>query len=84
MVSRRHRPAKVQNLGRRTYIENMNLLENTLFVMFSSGMSDPATTTLSTVIDARVKRALSVYCKRKGLKVRYVVEEALIVRLEDE
>ena len=36
------------------------------------------------MIDARVKSALSVYCKRKGLKVRYVVEEALIERLEDE
>ena len=52
--------------------------------MFNNGMSEPATATLSTVIDARVKRALSVYCKRKGLKVRYVVEEALIEQLEDE
>ncbi len=47
-------------------------------------MPEPATATLSTVIDARVKRALLVYCKRRGLKLRYVVEEALIEQLEDE
>ena len=52
--------------------------------MFNNGMTESATATLSTVIDARVKRALSVYCKRKGLKLRYVVEEALIEQLEDE
>ncbi len=52
--------------------------------MFNNGMPESATATLSTVIDARVKRALSLYCKRKGLKVRYVVEEALIEQLEDE
>ncbi len=39
---------------------------------------------LSTVIDARVKKALSDYCKRRGLKLRYVVEEALVEQLEDE
>ena len=47
-------------------------------------MAQEETATLSTVIDARVKRALSHYCKRKGLKVRYVVEQALIEQLEDE
>ena len=52
--------------------------------MFNNGMLEPATATLSTVIDARVKRALLVYCKRRGLKLRYVVEEALIEQLEDE
>ena len=52
--------------------------------MFNNVMPESATATLSTVIDARVKRALSLYCKRKGLKVRYVVEEALIEQLEDE
>ena len=62
----------------------MIFLEKKLFVMFNNDMSEPATATLSTVIDARVKRALSVYCKRKGLKVRYVVEEALVEQLEDE
>ena len=52
--------------------------------MFNNGMLEPATATLSTVIDARVKRALLVYCKRRGLKLRYVVEAALIEQLEDE
>jgi hypothetical protein len=52
--------------------------------MFDGDMSKAETATLSTVIDARVKRALSVYCRRRGLKVRYVVEEALIEQLEDE
>jgi hypothetical protein len=47
-------------------------------------MLEPATATLSTIIDARVKQALTVYCKKKGLKVRYVVEKALIEQLEDE
>ena len=47
-------------------------------------MAQEETAPLSTVIDARVKRALSHYCKRNGLKVRYVVEQALIEQLEDE
>lgn len=42
------------------------------------------TATLSTIIEPSVKQALNRYCKRKGLKLRYVVEEALIERLEDE
>ncbi len=62
----------------------MVYLEEQCLIMFNNGMPEPATATLSTVIDARVKRALSVYCKRKGLKLRYVVEEALIEQLEDE
>jgi hypothetical protein len=52
--------------------------------MFNSGMTESATATLSTVINTRVKRALNAYCRRKGLKVRHVVEEALIEHLEDE
>jgi hypothetical protein len=59
-------------------------LEKKRIFMFDGDMSKSETATLSTVIDARVKRALSVYCKRRGLKVGYVVEEALIERLEDE
>lgn len=39
---------------------------------------------LSTIIDARVKKAVSDYCKRRGLKLRFVVEEALVEQLEDE
>ena len=42
------------------------------------------TAPLSTVIDARVKRALSHYCKRNGLKLAYVIERAIVEQLEDE
>ena len=44
----------------------------------------PKEATLSTVIDAEVKRAVTEYCRRKGLKIRHVVERALIEQLEDE
>lgn len=40
--------------------------------------------TLSTIIDTDVKKALTDFCKRKGLKIRYVIENALIEQLEDE
>ena len=40
--------------------------------------------TLSTLIDARVKEAVSHFCKQRGLKLQYLVEEALVERLEDE
>ena len=42
------------------------------------------TTTLSTVIDAQVKDALVKLCKRKGIKLRYLIEQAIIEQLEDE
>ena len=42
------------------------------------------TSPLSTVIDSRVKRALSQYCKRNGLKLGYVIERAIVEQLEDE
>ncbi len=42
------------------------------------------TATLSTVIDARVKDALVSFCKRRGIKLRYMIERALIEQLEDE
>ena len=45
-------------------------------------MSD--TSTLSTVIDSRVKSAITAFCKRRGIKLRYMVEQALIEQLEDE
>jgi hypothetical protein len=41
-------------------------------------------TTLSTAIDADVKKAVDLFCKRKGLKLRFVVEKALVEQLEDE
>ncbi|CAN5479791.1 hypothetical protein BH18ACI3_BH18ACI3_15400 [soil metagenome] len=42
------------------------------------------TATLSTIIDARVKDAITSFCKRRGIKLRYLVEQALIEQLEDE
>ena len=42
------------------------------------------TATLSTIIDAKVKEAITRYCKERGIKLRFLVEEALIERLEDE
>lgn len=43
-----------------------------------------ADTSLSTIINSDVKKALTEYCKRQGLKVRYVVEQSIIEKLEDE
>ncbi len=40
--------------------------------------------TLSTLIDFELKEALSSYCKKKGLKIQSVVEEAIREQLEDE
>ena len=42
------------------------------------------TATLSTVIDARVKDAITSFCKRRGIKLRYLVEQAIVEQLEDE
>lgn len=42
------------------------------------------TATLSTIIDARVKEALVSLCKRRGIKLRYLIEQALVEQLEDE
>lgn len=42
------------------------------------------TTTFSTIIDARVKEAVTEFCKRRGIKLRYLVEQALVEQLEDE
>lgn len=47
-------------------------------------MSMSETATLSTVIDARVKDALVSFCKRRGIKLRYLIEQALVEQLEDE
>lgn len=44
------------------------------------------TATLSTIIDARVKEAVTRFCKSRGIKMRnfVFVEQALIEQLEDE
>jgi len=39
--------------------------------------------TLSTIIDAQVKEAVTEFCKRRGLKLRHLVEQALVEQLED-
>lgn len=43
-----------------------------------------STASLSTLIDAELKAALTRYCKRRGLKIRHVVEQGLLEQLEDE
>ena len=40
--------------------------------------------TLSTNIDADLKKALAQFCKQRGLKIQGVVENAIRERLEDE
>lgn len=40
--------------------------------------------TLSTNIDFELKEALSVFCKKRGLKIQSVVENAIREQLEDE
>lgn len=40
--------------------------------------------TLSTNIDSELKEALTLFCKRRGLKIQSVVEEAIREQLEDE
>jgi len=42
------------------------------------------TATLSTVIDARVKDAVTEFCKLRGIKMRYLIEQALVEQIEDE
>lgn len=42
------------------------------------------TATLSTIIDARVKDAITAFCKKRGIKLRYLIEQALVEQLEDE
>lgn len=38
---------------------------------------------LSTAIDADLKKAATVYCNAHGLKLQYLIEQALLERLED-
>jgi hypothetical protein len=44
----------------------------------------PRAATLSTTIDPLVKRASALYSKERGLKIRYVVERAIVELIEDE
>ena len=38
---------------------------------------------LATRVDARVKRAVEVYCETRGLKMNRFIEEALLDKLEE-
>ena len=40
--------------------------------------------TLSTSIDSDLKKALAAFCKKRGLKIQSVVENAIREQLEDE
>lgn len=40
--------------------------------------------TLSTSIDSDLKKALTAFCKKRGLKIQSVVENAIREQLEDE
>lgn len=44
----------------------------------------PKQATLSTNIDFELKEALSAFCKKRGLKIQSVVEDAIREQLEDE
>lgn len=39
---------------------------------------------LSTILDAKVKKAAQAFCKANGLKLRYLIEQALMEYMEDE
>ncbi len=42
------------------------------------------TTTLSTIIDSRVKEAATAFCKKRGMKLRHFIEMAVLEQIEDE
>ncbi len=42
------------------------------------------TVTFSTIIDMDIKKALNLYCKKKGLKIQSFIEKAILEQLEDE
>ena len=50
--------------------------------MNNNGMSKPAT--LSTNIDFELKEVLSLFCKKRGLKIQSVVKNVIREQLEDE
>ena len=44
----------------------------------------PKLTTLTTNIDLELKNALTVFCKKRGLKIQSVIENAIREQIEDE
>lgn len=59
----------------------MKYLEKSLNIIYNVVMNKTAP--LSTIIDAEVKRAVTEYCRRRGLKLRYFIEQALVEQIED-
>ncbi len=47
-------------------------------------MSQAKAASLSTILSLDVKRALTAYCKKRGLKISHFIEEAIREHLEDE
>ncbi|EKD52298.1 MAG: hypothetical protein ACD_62C00066G0008 [uncultured bacterium] len=41
------------------------------------------TTSLSTVIDSQIKKAVVEFCRVHGLKIQFLIENALVEYLED-
>lgn len=57
---------------------------NCLFHVFPCKIVVVKTANLSTVIENNVKRAVMEFCKKRGFKIRYIVEQALLEYLENE
>ena len=47
-------------------------------------MPQPKTTAISTILSHEIKKALTEYCKKRGLKMSHFIEEAIREHLEDE
>lgn len=65
-----------------------NSLDIILFLVFPRFFMDNKAmekqSTLSTNIDSDLKKALAAFCKKRGLKIQSVVENAIREQLEDE
>lgn len=72
---------KFNDLGRYRLSIFINLVFSRFF-MDNKGMLKQST--LSTNIDSDLKKALAAFCKKRGLKIQSVVENAIREQLEDE
>lgn len=63
----------------------MNSSSNSSSAKTSTKLTRPEKqATLSTNIDSDLKKALAAFCKKRGLKIQSVVENAIREQLEDE
>ena len=63
----------------------LNICLTLVFPRFSFNNKDmEKLATLSTSIDSDLKKALAAFCKKRGLKIQSVVENAIREQLEDE